>query len=258
MSKDRKKRIHLVYGCITAALVVAVGIALALSCIHIYRSGDQPFSTASIALHFQRIAPLVWLCLAAILGGFLLPLFLPCETGRIQAIRDSGVTLSRLTARLGELTAEERAALEKEQRLRTALRIGTGVLIAVLWVYPLIYCTDSAHFTISDLTQDILSATVLVLVTAALSLGLGVLCVYLTQASIRREITVCKQALASRPAAAPAQAAAGARKQPNVWGLRCAVFLIAVLFIVLGVFNDGIADVLGKAIRICTECIGLG
>ena len=26
----------------------------------------------------------------------------------------------------------------------------------------------------------------------------------------------------------------------------------------LGVLNGGMADVLGKAIRICTECIGLG
>ena len=28
--------------------------------------------------------------------------------------------------------------------------------------------------------------------------------------------------------------------------------------ILLGILNGGMADVLGKAIRICTECIGLG
>ncbi|MBE6974767.1 MAG: thioredoxin [Ruminococcaceae bacterium] len=32
----------------------------------------------------------------------------------------------------------------------------------------------------------------------------------------------------------------------------------AVAMIVLGIDNGGIAAVLGKAIRICTECIGLG
>ena len=39
---------------------------------------------------------------------------------------------------------------------------------------------------------------------------------------------------------------------------RVVVFLIAILFIVLGVRNGGMRDVLQKAIRICTECIGLG
>jgi hypothetical protein len=31
-----------------------------------------------------------------------------------------------------------------------------------------------------------------------------------------------------------------------------------LLFIVLGIVNGGMADVLNKAIKICTECIGLG
>lgn len=40
--------------------------------------------------------------------------------------------------------------------------------------------------------------------------------------------------------------------------IRIVLFGIAVLFIVLGVMNDGWYDVLVKAINICTECIGLG
>ena len=43
-----------------------------------------------------------------------------------------------------------------------------------------------------------------------------------------------------------------------VWVVRCAVAVIGVAFVVLGVLNGGMEDVLGKAIRICTECIGLG
>lgn len=40
--------------------------------------------------------------------------------------------------------------------------------------------------------------------------------------------------------------------------VRIAVLTVAVLFIVLGIRNGGMGDVLAKAIRICTECIGLG
>ena len=34
--------------------------------------------------------------------------------------------------------------------------------------------------------------------------------------------------------------------------------LAAVALVVLGIFNGGMGDVLAKAVKICTECIGLG
>ena len=48
------------------------------------------------------------------------------------------------------------------------------------------------------------------------------------------------------------------REAPKTAVLRGALYAAAVLFIVLGVLNGGLHDVLVKAIHICTECIGLG
>ncbi|MBQ8627442.1 MAG: thioredoxin [Agathobacter sp.] len=39
---------------------------------------------------------------------------------------------------------------------------------------------------------------------------------------------------------------------------RCAILAIGVFFLVYGFITGGTADVLAKAINICTECIGLG
>ena len=39
--------------------------------------------------------------------------------------------------------------------------------------------------------------------------------------------------------------------------LRLSLFILALAFVVLGVFNGGLHDVLVKAIQICTECISL-
>ncbi len=54
-------------------------------------------------------------------------------------------------------------------------------------------------------------------------------------------------------------------KLPNLdlekWGiniLRVVIAVIAIVFIIAGILNGGMADVLAKAVRICTECIGLG
>ena len=43
-----------------------------------------------------------------------------------------------------------------------------------------------------------------------------------------------------------------------LWGVRAVILAVGILFVVLGILNGGMADVLGKAVRICTECIGLG
>ncbi len=41
-------------------------------------------------------------------------------------------------------------------------------------------------------------------------------------------------------------------------GLRLGIVAIAAIFIVIGVLNGGMQDVLKKAAEICAECIGLG
>ena len=40
--------------------------------------------------------------------------------------------------------------------------------------------------------------------------------------------------------------------------LRTVLLLVAVALLVLGVFNGSARDVFGKAVKICTECVGLG
>lgn len=47
-------------------------------------------------------------------------------------------------------------------------------------------------------------------------------------------------------------------KAPGGRALRTALLIAAVVLIAAGVFNGSARDVFGKAVRICTECIGLG
>lgn len=44
----------------------------------------------------------------------------------------------------------------------------------------------------------------------------------------------------------------------SVWLVRTVLLIFAAVMIVVGIFNGGMGDVLAKAVRICTECIGLG
>ena len=40
--------------------------------------------------------------------------------------------------------------------------------------------------------------------------------------------------------------------------IRRVLFAAAICFVVMGIFNGSMRDVLVKAIKICTECVGLG
>ncbi|MBR6784589.1 MAG: thioredoxin [Clostridia bacterium] len=49
-----------------------------------------------------------------------------------------------------------------------------------------------------------------------------------------------------------------AKKTSIVPALRFSVLLIALVLLIYGYILGGTADVLTKAVNICTECIGLG
>lgn len=48
------------------------------------------------------------------------------------------------------------------------------------------------------------------------------------------------------------------RTKGSVSKVRLAVLILAIVFIIVGIFNGSMGDVLIKASKICTECIGLG
>ena len=86
---------------------------------------------------------------------------------------------------------------------------------------------------------------------AAVALAVVFVTLWISDASCAREA----EALKGLPAVTPAPEK---EKAFPVGGLRIALYAAAVVFIVLGVMNGGLYDVLVKAINICTECIGLG
>jgi hypothetical protein len=84
------------------------------------------------------------------------------------------------------------------------------------------------------------------------------LCKLLCDASLARELATIKEAVKS---ASPSKKEAREIRLSSpwkAWAIRGAILLMGIVLVLLGIFNGGAEDVLGKAIRICTECIGLG
>jgi hypothetical protein len=266
MTTQTKGRIHLIYGILLSVLILAVGVCFALSCISIYQSGASPFTRESISTHFARIAIPTYICIAGVIGGAVLSLALPVDGVKVKSRRDPEDALHKLSARLDLTTCDEStaASIRMERRWRCRVTVILTVLAGVTLLPALMWCVNPAHFSIENLSEDIKTAALFILPCAAVSLGLLTGERLLRHASVARETATVKAALvAMKGTAKPTEKANPDKKKWSsdprfVWGVRGAILVVGVVFIVLGVCNGGMADVLGKAIRICTECIGLG
>lgn len=250
MPQEKVKKIHLIYGCIAAVLIVALGIALIVSCLDIYHSGARPYSPESIGTHFQRIALLAYACIAVAVGGIVLSLALPLSEKRVEAKRDELETMNRLKAKADACGSCAR----KEQNFRKACKKITAGLFILLTVYPAVYFCAPSHFPIEGLNEAIAKAVAIALIPALIGLALCYVCSVLCSRSIARETELYKNA----PKGSPAPAQPENEKSHRLLVTRCVLLAVAVCFIVLGIFNGGMKDVFDKAVAICTECIGLG
>ena len=266
MSSKTRGRIHLIYGIALSALILAVGVCFALSCISIYQSGDSPYTKESISVHFARISVPVYLCIAGVIGGIVLSLAWPVEGGRVKSRRHPEDALRRLTERLVLSVCDdsEAAAIRRERKQRRWVTAVPGTLAGLSLLPALAWCVNPAHFSIENLNTDIKTAALFVIPCAAVSLGLCAVAMLLRMASVSRETVLVKAALATgKGVTAPVRKSESESRNflsdPRIlWGVRGLIAAVGVLFILLGIANGGMADVLGKAIRICTECIGLG
>lgn len=266
MTENTAARIRLIYGAVLALLIAAVGVLLAVSCISIYRSGERPFTPEAIGAHWSRIAIPFYICLAAGIGGGVLDACLPSAKARVHAFH---FPMDRLQARTidGTYTPDTAARIKRERRLRLILRLVTLLFWLGCAIPSLIYLFNTANFPNFEQnpTPEVIAACRLVLPLAVTAIGFSVATSLLADASAQREIALCR-AICADESAIPVAACRRPLSTLRVSDrckhapliLRIALAVLALLFILLGVLGGDAADVLGKAIRICTECIGLG
>ena len=287
MTQKTRGRIHLIYGILLSVLILSVGVCFALSALSIYQSGSSsPYTAESIAAHFSRFAPLVYVTLAMIVGGVILAWTLPrrdlvvggpnddpldviverYRRGLFRPVKDPAAILKRLLARVDEeaLSPTCRASIAKERLGRRVVGIVAAVLSVAAMLPAVIWCVNANHFSVADLSADIKTAALFVIPCAVVSLGVLVGATLLRRASVIRETATVKAAMAEmKGKTMPIKKVDSDKKNLTsdpyfVWGMRGAILVVGIVCLVLGILNGGMADVLGKAIRICTECIGLG
>lgn len=264
MAKEQRKRIHLIYGSLTGIVTVIAGICFITSCVGIYTSGDQPYSREAVAAAFSPIAAPVYLCLALVIGGFLLNLLLPLESEKIKAGRSDAFMLKRLHARTDLSRCDEtlRTDVAKEQKRRRLQLMISAALLVTGSVIFLVYALNFEHFHPTEVNSSMISAMKLLIPCLAIPFAYIVFTTYDNMRSVRREFDLVKQAYADGAKKANSSTTFTESNktfcEKRLFAVRFAVLVIGVGLMILGIATGGMADVLAKAINICTECIGLG
>lgn len=283
---------------IQTALCVLIAVLLAVAAVRIfldgsaYQAAGHPsewiYTREKAAAALMPILPLFLLSFAMTVYGLVNGIEDEKADKPVQDVERARDLVCARVAQPSEKMAKERALQKK-------LQLGGWIGFAVCMIPILLYITNGAHFALTDaerLDHSIVSMVAFVVPWTVIGLACLVVTTVLQGRSIQREAdaatALMKEAAAAKAAEAakagaesakaaeaasadasaakaPAAAKAGAplyNTSPETARrrilIRRVLLVAAVIFVVLGVQNGSMKDVLVKAIRICTECVGLG
>lgn len=254
MSDKKIAKIHFLYSIGLSAMLILSGICLMVACVGIYLSGDQPFSRESVAAAFSPIAVPVLATLALVIIGFGLDLFLPKSAKKATSVAQYSMTLHRLQAKADLQQADEatKTAICAERAGRQRHQLITAALLVIGSVVFLIYALQAGSFHKSEINDSVIKATAVLLPCMAVPFGYGIFAAFRARSSIKKEIELLK----SLPKVTSVEDAQQTDRAVNI--VRIVLLGIGIALLLYGLFSGGTADVLTKAINICTECVGLG
>ena len=255
---NRKKALLIVQSLLCVALVVL----LITATLGIYREGlalkaENPLSwiytREKAAAALRPVLPLLVLGLVMTAVGLVLGIRDESAEKGVQdteCLRD--LTAARVAAPGGEMQAER----AKQKRLL----YGGWAVFALCMVPILLYLSNGEHFPNGELEPMFYALIGHVLPWIALGLAALMISTVLQEKSMQREIQAAKEQIRREKDAGVSPEGEKKAEKPRLGAgtLRLVLLVLAVVLIVAGVYNGSARDVFGKAVKICTECVGLG
>ena len=242
-----KKKLFLSLRWLTAIAVLCSLTAMGYQCLHLYHSDTKPlFSAEKVMQSMQQTAPLLMCCLAMIVLSVLF--HAASSKQNLPVPLSSENRLRLMKKRISSLPAN--AQKEEKKRLIAGVLATGGILICIAWCLAFLLNRNTFHsWDLDQVMENMLLHVIPALILSGLIL-------YIVSAycdrSRERECSLLRSISREMSLACPE------KKNTPVSILRIVLLSAAILFIVLGALNGGMQDLLSKAIKICTECIGLG
>lgn len=256
MTKSNDIFVRRIFNVLHIISIIVAGICLMAGCLSIYSLGDGAYSRQVVAETFSKIALPVFLCLTLTAIGFIWDFIAPL-TEKEKKFKPYAHLLDRLIVKK-DLSGCDEALLNsifkerKSRKLHTAIRT---IIICIAGAVFLGYALNSNNYQ-TDINASVIKAMWVLIPCLIVPFAYSVFTAYHNEKSLKNEIELMKKAPAKETAEEIENTASKTEKAVMV--ARVGLLLVGISFLLYGYFAGGTADVLTKAINICTECIGLG
>lgn len=256
MNKASLSRLRKPLHIVLSVSIILAGLCLMWACLSIYRSGDQPFSRESVAAAFGPISLPVYLCLGLTALSLLAELLLPQAKVKTPPVRQTRMILRRLQEKT-DLSLCSEDLRSQVQALRSTRKLYDRICLTVLVLSSILFLTyglNPSNFHQTQINQSMIRAMFWLLPCSAIPFGCGIFAAHKNRASMAQELALLKTAPKESRIAAPKPR----NHRRRDFLLRTGLLAVGIVILVYGFLAGGTADVLTKAVNICTECVGLG
>ncbi len=235
-----------------AVSIVLCGLSLIVAAVEIYRSSESPYSRDAVAQAFGVICPIVYGCiLLCITAGVLCPPH-AADPRRADSLHTLSARRKALYAQriqcADEDTAAQIHALHRQYRL---FLCGKYTLFGIMATGYLSYALQIEHFPVDEINRSVAKAALLLLLCLIPTAAFQLFAVQRERQLLSQQIELLRRI--------PGKTEQPCAQSGHLFHIaRIAVLCTALALAVYGLCGGGIADVLAKAVNICTECIGLG
>lgn len=255
MTKNKDILARRIYNILHSISIVVAGICLMAGCLSIYSWGDGAYSRQIVGETFSKIALPVYLCLLLTVIGLIWDFITPSNAEKEKKFMPYTHILNRLTAKkdLTGCDEETLSAVYKERKSRKLHTTIRTIIICISIVVFLGYALNGDNYA-TDINASVIKAMWVLIPCMIIPFVYSIFTAYHNEKSLKKEIELIKKAPAKEKS--EEKEVPKAEKAINI--VRFALLFIGVGILLYGYFAGGTADVLTKAINICTECIGLG
>ena len=248
------KTIGKILGILLSVSIVVAAICIIIQCLSIYNSGDKPYSREAVSLAFSEISVFVYIFLGLLIINLVYNIFVENVYANKHLVWNSDFIIKSISKRK-DVDKISNESIEKERRTRRIYTVLLYVMLTAGFMCFLIYALNPANYHQNEINATMIRMTIAFGIFIVLPFVYSIIYTFLINKSKEREIDLLIELAKDAPPKSEVH---------NITPRRACTFIkilavtICVCIILYGLFTGGTADVLTKAINICTECIGLG
>lgn len=251
MTKQNTNRILLIYNILLIASIVIAGIFLISGCLNIYYSGNG-YSRELVTQTFSKICIPVYICLGLVVGSFIINAVIP-SSHKSKPIKHYNQMLANLLN--SRDVSQCQNELKKTNKNKLCFKFANFYIITMSSICFFIYAINPKHFHQTEINDSMIKAMCVLFPLLLLCSTSAIISHYIILNLTKKQIEILKT-LPKKETINDSTEIKSNNK--TILITKIVIATVAVSVLIFGAVTGGFADVLTKAINICTECIGLG